>query len=231
MPPSAKPETLKMGGAQSKDTDQTLTRMIDKTANVKFIYMPFKSGAEAAVQLAGGHIDSHINNPNENIGHWKAGTSPLCVQPAAVAVGPKVQARGWADIPTCKDGGLTSTDSRYRGPCGSRRSPAGSGRLLRGSHEEGQRNARVEGICPESTSQTGRFVTGEEFKEFMQDDIKHITSVRRGGLGRQLVMISSEGCRVGKARTKGRLQSRSIVRAVPTRAVPTPCAADKGVAT
>src|SRR5258708_2186128 len=63
------PGDFKMGGAQSKDTDETLTRMIDKAAKVKFTYIPFKSGAEAAVQLAGGHIDSHVNNPSESIGH------------------------------------------------------------------------------------------------------------------------------------------------------------------
>ena len=32
------------------------------------------------MQLAGGHIDSNVNNPNENIGQWKAGMiRPLCV--------------------------------------------------------------------------------------------------------------------------------------------------------
>src|SRR6266508_4259161 len=35
------PGEFKMGGAQSKDTDETLTRMIDKTAKVKFTYIPF----------------------------------------------------------------------------------------------------------------------------------------------------------------------------------------------
>ena len=68
-----------MGGAQSKDTDEVLTRMIEKAAQVKFTYIPFKSGAEAAVQLAGGHIDSHVNNPSESIGQWRGGTQrPLC---------------------------------------------------------------------------------------------------------------------------------------------------------
>jgi putative tricarboxylic transport membrane protein len=33
---AAKPGEFKMGGAQSKDTDEVLTRMIEKTANVKF---------------------------------------------------------------------------------------------------------------------------------------------------------------------------------------------------
>ena len=59
---------FKMGGAQSKDTDEVLTRMIEKTGHVKLTYIPFKSGAEAAVQLAGGHIDSHVNNPSESLG-------------------------------------------------------------------------------------------------------------------------------------------------------------------
>src|SRR6185312_479840 len=56
---AAKPDGFKMGGAQSKDTDEILTRMIAKTGNVKLVYVPFKSGGEAAVQLAGGHIDSN----------------------------------------------------------------------------------------------------------------------------------------------------------------------------
>jgi len=32
------------------------------------------------VQLAGGHIDSNVNNPSENIGQWKANAvRSLCV--------------------------------------------------------------------------------------------------------------------------------------------------------
>ncbi len=70
---------FKMGGAQSKDTDEVLTRMIEKVGHVKLTYIPFKSGAEAAVQLAGGHIDSHVNNPSESLGQWRGGTQrPLC---------------------------------------------------------------------------------------------------------------------------------------------------------
>jgi tripartite-type tricarboxylate transporter receptor subunit TctC len=43
----AKPETFKMGGSQSKDTDQTLTSLIQDSTGAKFIYVPFQ-----AVQLA-----------------------------------------------------------------------------------------------------------------------------------------------------------------------------------
>lgn len=105
----AKPMGFKMGGSQSKDTDQTLTSMIQDAAGVKWIYVPFQGGSAAAVQLAGGHIDSNVNNPNENIGQWKAGqVKPLCVfSPARLAKSdPVFDGKGWGDIPTCKEAGL-----------------------------------------------------------------------------------------------------------------------------
>jgi tripartite-type tricarboxylate transporter receptor subunit TctC len=105
----AKGSAAKMGGAQSKDTDELLTRMIEKTAGLKMIYVPFKSGGEAAVQLAGGHVDSHVNNPSESIGQWKGGTQrPLCVfNTKRLAAGAKITAtQGWSDIPTCQEAGI-----------------------------------------------------------------------------------------------------------------------------
>ena len=105
----AKPETFKAGGSQSKDTDQTLVAMIESATGAKWIYVPFQGGNAAAVQLAGGHIDSNVNNPNENVGQWKAGTvRPLCVfSPVRLPAGPKVTAdMAWSDIPTCKEAGI-----------------------------------------------------------------------------------------------------------------------------
>jgi tripartite-type tricarboxylate transporter receptor subunit TctC len=98
-----------MGGAQSKDTDEILTRLIEKEGKVKLTYIPYKSGAEAAVQLAGGHVVSNTNNPSESIGQWKASTQrPLCVfNTQRLPAGPKVTAtQSWSDIPTCKESGL-----------------------------------------------------------------------------------------------------------------------------
>lgn len=106
---AAATRTMKMGGAQSKDTDEVLTRMIARIANVKLTYIPFKSGAEAAVQLAGGHIDGHVNNPSESIGQWRGGTQrPICAfSPQRLPDGPKVtQTQNWHDIPTCVEAGL-----------------------------------------------------------------------------------------------------------------------------
>lgn len=99
----------KMGGAQSKDTDHILTRKIEDSTGINITYVPFKSGGEAAVQLAGGHIDSNTNNPGENASYWKAGkVRPLCVFASKpLANTDKVgKDMSWADIPLCKDSGI-----------------------------------------------------------------------------------------------------------------------------
>ena len=86
----AKPGAFKMGGSQSKDTDQTLTehdRGRDRRPSSSTCRS--RAAAAAAVQLAGGHIDANVNNPNENIGQWKAGRSkPLCVFSAGAPARP-----------------------------------------------------------------------------------------------------------------------------------------------
>ena len=149
-PSRPSPSTFKMGGSQSKDTDQTLTSMIDDATGTKFIYVPFKSGGEAAVQLAGGHIDSNTNNPNENIGQWKAGmVKPLCVfSPKRLARG----SEGHADHGLVRHSDMQGSwhPGRSVPACRAQSGcppdvPAERGGVLRGA-EESQRDAGVEGI-------------------------------------------------------------------------------------
>ena len=105
----AKPDGFIVTGAQSKDSDELLTKLIEKAAGIKLTYVPFKSGAEADVQVSGGHFVSHVNNPSESIGSWKADkVRPLCVfNPGRLPAGPKVTAtQGWSDIPSCRDEGI-----------------------------------------------------------------------------------------------------------------------------
>ena len=177
---AAKNGTAKMGGAQSKDTDEVLTRMIEKTANLKFIYIPFKSGAEAAVQLAGGHVDSHVNNPSESVGQWKGGTQrPLCAfSPKRLPDGPKVTAtQNWHDIPTCVEAGP-----------GHRAVPAAAHGLAAAKVTPDQAAFYVDLMKKvqatpewkdyvERTSQTNVFLTGEAFTKFMTEDIEHVRKV------------------------------------------------------
>jgi tripartite-type tricarboxylate transporter receptor subunit TctC len=118
---------LAVAGTASKDTDQVLVRQIEKRGRVAFAYVPFKSGSEVAVQLAGGHVAANVNNPQENMGQWRAGAiRPLCVfSPARLnyadaGTGAQQEASGvgaalkWADIPTCMEAGLPI--ERYQMP-------------------------------------------------------------------------------------------------------------------
>lgn len=176
----AKAGTTKMGGAQSKDTDEVLTRLIEKAAKVKFIYIPFKSGAEAAVQLAGGHIDSHVNNPSESIGQWKGATQrPLCVfSPQRLPDGPKVTAtQNWHDIPTCVESGLTI--AQFQQP----RTVWLPGKVTPEQVAFYVDLMKKVQATPdwkeyvERTSQTNVFLTGDAFAKFMAEDIEHVRKV------------------------------------------------------
>ncbi len=111
----ANPAGFMMGGSMSKDTDQTLNELINKAYGTKMAYLPFKSGGEAATQLAGKHITSNVNNPNENISQWRAGqVRPLCVfSKERMRYKEKVTATmAWGDIPTCKESGVNIEEFR-----------------------------------------------------------------------------------------------------------------------
>ena len=169
----AKPGSFKMGGSQSKDTDQTLTSMIGTATGAKFIYVPFKSGSEAAVQLAGAHIDSNVNNPNENVGQWKAGlVRPLCVfSPTPLTASGKVTAEmGWSDIPSCNKQGIPI--DQYQQP----RTvwlPAKVPAEAVAFYVEVMRKVRETAEWKdyvERTSQTDKFLSGEALKAFIVED-------------------------------------------------------------
>jgi len=110
--------TFKMAGTGSKQEDQIITVAVEKITGAKFIYIPQRGGGAVAVQLVGNHVDSTVNNPIEQVSHWRGGkTRPLCIfddKPAdyhdKIAGG-----KSWADIPTCKSQGLDVTYLMLRG--------------------------------------------------------------------------------------------------------------------
>ncbi|WP_082358833.1 tripartite tricarboxylate transporter substrate-binding protein [Bosea sp. AAP35] len=169
----AKPMGFKMGGSQSKDTDQTLTSMIQDVTGVKMIYVPFQGGSAAAVQLAGGHIDSNVNNPNENIGQWKAGqVKPLCVfSPVRLAKGePVFDGKGWGDIPTCKESGLPiETFQMPRTVWLPAEVPADAVTFYEGVLEKVSQTPEWKEFVTR-TAQTGRFMKGKELTDFVAKD-------------------------------------------------------------
>ena len=123
------------------------------------------------MQLAGGHIDSNVNNPNENIGQWKAGDDrPLCVfSPSGWLPGPKVtEDMGWSDIPTCKEAGIPIDNFQMPRtvwlPAGV---PRRGGRVLCDDAQEGQRDAGVEEVHRAHIADR-RFLSGDELQRLHQ---------------------------------------------------------------
>jgi tripartite-type tricarboxylate transporter receptor subunit TctC len=105
---SANPQ-FKMGGTGSRREDQVLSVFIEKKTGVKFAYLPYKSGGEAATQLVGNHTQANVNNPSENLEVWRAGqVRALCVfDKERIQYKTKVtDKQSWNDIPTCKEEGL-----------------------------------------------------------------------------------------------------------------------------
>jgi putative tricarboxylic transport membrane protein len=100
---------FKMGGTGSKREDQVLMAGLEKATGVKFAYLPYKSGGEAATQLVGKHIDANVNNPSENLEVWRAGqVRALCVfANQRITYTSKVtDTQSWHDVPTCKEEGV-----------------------------------------------------------------------------------------------------------------------------
>ena len=109
---------FKMGGTGSKREDQVLTVFMEKRTGAKFLYLPYKSGGEAATQLVGNHTQANVNNPSENVEVWRAGqVRALCVfDSERVKYTEKVTPElAWADIPTCKESGIDMDYLMLRG--------------------------------------------------------------------------------------------------------------------
>ena len=107
-----------MGGTGSRQEDQIITVAIEKSAGVKFTYVPFKGGGDVAVQLVGKHVDSSVNNPIEAVAQWRGGKlRPLCVfDDTRMPYKTKVtETMSWNDIPTCKESGVPMDYVMLRG--------------------------------------------------------------------------------------------------------------------
>src|SRR5713226_8303305 len=112
---------FKMAGTGSKQEDQIITVALEKFVGKKFTYVPFKGGGDVAVQLAGNHVNSTVNNPIEAMAHWRAGKlRPLCVfdsqrMPYKDKIAKIADTVSWNDIPTCKESGVNVEYLMLRG--------------------------------------------------------------------------------------------------------------------
>ena len=145
------------------------------------------------MQLAGGHVDSNVNNPNENIGQWKAGQ----VQ-AALRVLPGAPRQERARRSTATWAGATSRPARKPAcrsthfqmprtvwlPAGV---PADAVAFYADVLKKVSETPEWKEYRRRAPSQTGRFLTGEELQDFIaEDEAEEPQGLRGRRLGREV---------------------------------------------
>jgi len=182
---AAPPGQFKMGGTGAKREDQIITVALEKAAGVKFTYVPYKSGGEAATQLVGKHTESNVNNPSENIAQWRADqVNALCVfsDKRMVYTEKVTKTQSWADIPTCKEAGYDVQYQMLRAfflPPGSTAEQAAYyADLLKKVSETPEWKDYLA-----KQALKGDYRTGEDFVKFLeQDEAKHKALMQEAGL-------------------------------------------------
>ncbi len=104
-----RPGELTVGGTGAGQDDQICQRMFEKSAGIRFRYVPFKSGGECITALLGGHVNMIWANPPEFVPQWEA----KMVRPVAVARATRM--KEFPDVPTLKEIGHDVTYFFYRG--------------------------------------------------------------------------------------------------------------------
>jgi putative tricarboxylic transport membrane protein len=169
---AAEPQSFKVGGTGSRREDQILSSAIERSAGVRFAYVPYKSGGEVSTQLAGEHIDACVNNPSESIAQWRAGQlRPLCVLAGERMAQrePVADGRSWADLQTCKELGLDVQYTMLRGFL----LPAGVTPEQRAFYTELLRRVSETPEWKEYAARNAlldRFVSGAQFEQFLRED-------------------------------------------------------------
>ncbi|WP_050928393.1 tripartite tricarboxylate transporter substrate binding protein [Aestuariivita boseongensis] len=89
--------TWKMGGTGTGQEDSLVTAMLENEFDIEITYVPFKGGGDVAKNLVGGHIDSTVNNPSEQMGFYNAGKA----RPIAAFTPERLEA--FPDVPTARE--------------------------------------------------------------------------------------------------------------------------------
>lgn len=87
-----------MGGTGKMQEDQLVTNMLMQAYGLKgmITYVPFRGGGTVAKNLAGGHVDSTVNNPSEGLPHY-----PAKMRPIAALTPERIPA--FKEVPTFKE--------------------------------------------------------------------------------------------------------------------------------
>lgn len=103
------PGATRVGGTGASGSDANLALMINKAANIKINYIPFKSGGDVNAAILGGHLEAALGNPNELAGYIEAGK----LVPLVVFSDERIPAL--KSVPTMKEMGYDVVSRSVRG--------------------------------------------------------------------------------------------------------------------
>jgi putative tricarboxylic transport membrane protein len=172
------PGKFKMGGTGTAQEDQIITIQLEQGTGAKFIYFPFKGGGDVATNLVDKHVDSTVNNPNEAVGHWKAGR----LRPLGIFDAERLNLPDWRSIPTMKEQGYDIEYLMLRGIFGA----PGMSKEAQDWYVDLLKKVTATPEWVEFTDKGGfkrAFLTGQDFSAWLESaEALHKDLMDKGGL-------------------------------------------------
>jgi putative tricarboxylic transport membrane protein len=171
----ANPGSVSWGGGSAGGTDHILVGLIARAIGAdpsKINYVPFKGGGEAIAAIAGGHVTAGVSGLGEFSEHIKGGRM------RALAVSGTDREEG---IPTLKEQGVNVVLGNWRGVFGA----PGLNTAQRDALVKVVKAATETQAWKDTLQKTGWtpwFLGGDEYKAFLEEDIKRIDGII-GSLG------------------------------------------------
>ncbi|MEM9248677.1 MAG: tripartite tricarboxylate transporter substrate binding protein [Pseudomonadota bacterium] len=167
----------KMGGTGTGQEDSLVTAMLAEEFGLNITYVPYSGGGDVAKALVGGHIDSTVNNPSEQLGFYKAGKS----RPIAAFTAERIES--FPDTPTMTELGFPMTYGMQRSFVGPADMPAEAVAYYTqmfealNELEEWQTYTSESALAPD-------FLTGEDLQTyFLKERDKHQAILQSMGEG------------------------------------------------
>jgi putative tricarboxylic transport membrane protein len=166
----ANPGGVSWGGGSAGGTDHILVGLIAKAAGVdpaKINYVPFKGGGEAIAAIVGGHVTAGVSGIGEFAEHVKGGRMRALAVSSASPID---------NVPTLKEQGLAVELTNWRGVFGAPGITSAQRdaliKIVRGATESAAWKKTLEKLGWAPT-----FLSGEEYKKFIDEDTKRISAI------------------------------------------------------
>jgi putative tricarboxylic transport membrane protein len=166
----ASPGGVSWGGGSAGGTDHILVGLIAKAAGVdptKINYVPFKGGGEAIAAIVGGHVTAGVSGIGEFAEHVKGGRMRALAVSSASPID---------NVPTLKEQGLAVELTNWRGVFGAPAITAAQRdaliKIVRGATESATWKKTLEKL-----GWSPIFLSGEEYKKFIDEDTKRIGGI------------------------------------------------------